>query len=99
MNKVVYNRCFGGFSLSAAAEELLVARGVIGSCGYGLGARGISRHHPELVRVVEELGDAANGAHARLDIAEIEGDRYRIDEYDGMESVVVPNEEEWNVIQ
>ena len=48
-----------------------------------------------MVTVVEELGDAANGSCARLDIEEIEGDRYRIDEYDGRESVVVPNEEEW----
>lgn len=99
MNKVVYNRCFGGFSLSEQACELLQERGVIGSCGYGDGARGISRHLPELVRVVEELGDAANGRYAQLDIEEIEGDRYRIDEYDGSESVVVPNEEEWIVIK
>lgn len=94
MNKVVYNRCFGGFSLSERAEALLVERGVIASY-----PSGISRHHPELVRVVEELGDAASGRHARLVVTEIEGDRYRIDEYDGSESVVVPNEEEWTVIR
>ena len=94
MAKVVYNSCFGGFSLSERALELLAERGVVDTEGY-VGGREISRHHPELVRVVEELGEGANGSCARLDIEEIEGDRYRIDEYDGRESVVVPNEEEW----
>lgn len=97
MNKVVYNRCFGGFSLSERALELLLERS--GTIFLGNGGREISRHHPELVRVVEELGDAANGSCAKLAIEEIEGDLYRIDEYDGSESVVVPNEDEWIVIR
>lgn len=99
-NKVVYNGCYGGFSLSERAEALLAERGVTVNelDGIKLG-RHISRHHPELVRVVEELGEAANGRHARLFVEEIEGNKYRIDEYDGSESVVVPNEEEWTTIK
>ena len=47
-----------------------------------------SREHPLLVRVVEELGDAANGKCAELKIVEIpDGTDYVIDEYDGMESI------------
>lgn len=92
MNKVVYNGCYGGFGLSVRAIKLLEERGV--EFAYDL-----PRHHPELVRVVEELGDAANGRHARLFVEEIEGNKYRIDEYDGSENVVVPNEEEWTVIR
>lgn len=97
MNKVVYNRCFGGFSLSKFALELLVERGM--NIDISWEGRDISRHHPELVRVVEELGNRANGFCARLAIKEIEGVCYRINEYDGQESVVVPNEEEWIVIR
>jgi hypothetical protein len=98
-NKVVYNRCFGGFSLSKRAVDVLVERGAIGKAEYDFGCHGISRHHPELVRVVEELGDAANAPYAKLAIEEIEGDRYRIVECDGNESVVTPNEREWIVIR
>ncbi len=47
----------------------------------------IARHDPALVRVVQELGAAANGAFADLKIAQIEGDRYRISEYNGWEDV------------
>lgn len=32
---------------------------------------------------------------ADLRINEIEGDLYRIDEYDGAESIVTPEKEEW----
>jgi hypothetical protein len=46
------------------------------------------RHNPLLVQVVEELGTAANGSHAKLKVVEIpDGTRYEIDEYDGMEHV------------
>lgn len=52
------------------------------------------RHHPILVQVVEELGDRASGSCADLRIAEVEG-LYRIDEYDGSESVVSPDGYDW----
>ena len=48
----------------------------------------IERHDPALVRLVEELGAAANGAYADLKIARIDGDRYRITEYNGWEEVL-----------
>jgi len=52
------------------------------------------RHNPILVQVVEELGDKANGDYATLRIAEVSGP-YRIDEYDGSESVETPDSYEW----
>lgn len=62
--------------------------------------RGIERDDPILVQVVEELGDDASGYCARLAIAEIPaGTLYRIDEYDGSESVMTNEDYEWKVAQ
>ena len=54
----------------------------------------VDRHDPVLVQVVEELGDKANGDYAELRIAEVSGP-YRIDEYDGSESIETPNSYDW----
>jgi hypothetical protein len=56
----------------------------------------VDRHDPILVQVVEELGDKANGIFAELDIEEVSGP-YRIDEYDGIESVETPDCYDWIV--
>lgn len=48
----------------------------------------IQRDDPILVQVVEELGTEACGNYARLEIMEVpSGTRYKIDEYDGNESI------------
>ena len=52
------------------------------------------RHDPALVQVVEELKDKANGMCAKLRIDEVSGP-YRIDEYDGYESVETPGSYDW----
>lgn len=63
-----------------------------------LDERRIPRNDPALVAVVEELGEAANGLCADLRIAEIpEGQKYRIDEYDGRETVMRPDDYNWDV--
>lgn len=55
---------------------------------HSLESRPSDRSDPDLVKTVEELGDAANGAVAELSIVEIpDGIEYEIDEYDGMESI------------
>jgi uncharacterized protein (UPF0371 family) len=54
----------------------------------------VSRHDPVLVQVVEELGDKANGYCAELAIYEVY-DSYRIDEYDGYESVETADSYDW----
>ncbi len=48
--------------------------------------RNIDRDDPALVRVVQELGESANGRYANLKIVEIPADvQWEIQEYDGLE--------------
>ena len=47
-----------------------------------------NRTHPLVIRVIEELGEAANGRCAELKVVEIPDNvEYYIDEYDGIEHV------------
>lgn len=58
--------------------------------------RSVPRTDPVLIQAIEELGEEANGQVARLAIRDLpEGTKYRIDEYDGSESVMTPDEYEW----
>jgi hypothetical protein len=99
---VVYNTCFGGFGISNKAVDWLLARGskhvrlyndpIFGSKGCWEG----TRHDPLLIECVRELGEKANGRCAELEIFELDGSQYRIDEYDGNENVEQPtDEQEW----
>lgn len=55
-----------------------------------------NRTDPDLVAVIEELGEAANDGYSSLAIAEVpSGVRYRIDEYDGSESVMTIDDYDW----
>lgn len=46
------------------------------------------RDHPLLVRVVEEMGEAAESRHAELKVVEIPADiAWHIEEYDGIEHI------------
>ena len=85
MNKVVYNACYGGFGLSEKARKLLNELK-----GEEVDYYDLLRHDKDLVAVVEELGSEANGDYSDLKIATINSDRYRISEYDGWESIVTP---------
>jgi hypothetical protein len=126
--KIVYNACYGGFSLSkVAVEKILERKGLpcypkrIMSDLYvyylepwehvkegstaernlkSFSDREISRHDPDLIHVVEELGDDANGKCAKLRMEEVTvGTLYRIDEYDGYESVVCQYDDVWQVAE
>jgi len=56
------------------------------------------RDDPILVQVVEELGKEANGMCARLEIEDVPaGSLWRIDEYDGNESVMVRSDYDWKI--
>ena len=48
---------------------------------------------------METLGKAAGGRFAKLAIAKLKGNRYRIDEYDGSEEVFEPEDEEYITIE
>lgn len=133
--KVVINKCFGGFGLSAIAlkryaelsgrecyfftnprqdgktvfdkyapidvehadsEFIFFAFDIPNPNGVASAERNkhfisdseIPRDDKNLVRVVEELGKAANGTYADLKVVEIpDGVDWGIDEYDGLESV------------
>lgn len=56
--------------------------------------RNVDRNDPVLVQVVEELGDKASGKYSKLRVVEVDG-LYKIDEYDGYESIETPGQIEW----
>lgn len=99
-HKVVVNSCYGGASLSDAAIKL--GREISGNPEwmkktYHLDS--VSRHDPILVKVVEMLGADASGPYANLEVELIDCNMYRIDEYDGYETVVTPGNQIWVLIE
>lgn len=120
-HKIVYNNCYGGYTLSDKAIEWLSEHGsertkkfiaqkrleanektindstkifyVMDALRYFL-----QRHDPDLVAVVEALGKEVNGTFSSLAIEEIDGDQYYIEEYDGKETVITPDDIGWTVI-
>ena len=58
--------------------------------------RDIPREDPILVFIVETLGAAASGKFAELEVIEIpDGTLYKIDEYDGLESLITQDDDDW----
>lgn len=115
--QVVYNACFGGFSLSKEAMEMLAKLGWNDAQkeldehaewnkdkkftldDFHVSEKQLPRHDQRLIQVVKALGDKAGGQFSELRIAKIEGNKYRIEEYDGSESVVEPGDTVWTVIE
>ena len=83
--KVVLNGCYGGFGFNDLGEK------IFSDLGYPEPSI-LPRHHPVLVRVVEELGNKIAGMCADLYVQTIKGNEYRISEYDGAETIVVPGQ-------
>jgi hypothetical protein len=95
--KVVYNTSIGEFSISREALTRMQELGYTGDAGIHndcVYLYDYARHNPILVQVVEELGPKANSRHGCLRIAEVSGP-YRIEEYDGWETVMEPDDYEW----
>ncbi|HIE82772.1 MAG TPA: hypothetical protein EYQ00_02510, partial [Dehalococcoidia bacterium] len=100
--KVVYNTCFGGFSISRECAEWMADHGnkeciamlaeeLADELEFYGGLDNTPRHDAILVLAVEHLGTKrASGSHAALEVYELEDTRYYIDEYDGTETVVEP---------
>ena len=81
--KFVINRCYGGFGLSNEARKAL------GMTENEWDSE-IRRDDPELIKVVEEMGEDAEGSSADLEIVEIPDDAtdWEVDEYDGLERII-----------
>jgi hypothetical protein len=108
VTKIVYNACFGGFGLSGAAmKRYAELKGytvesehgysyVLDETGKRFSDDDIRRDDPILVQVVEELGDEANTRFSELRIRDLpSGTKYRIEEYDGNESVCEFDDYDW----
>jgi hypothetical protein len=97
MTKIVYNSCYGGFGLSEKAiNRYWELKGEKGPEYWYTGD--LDRTDPILVQVVEELAEESNGAFSDLRIEELEaGTRYRIEEYDGFETVETEDTMNWRV--
>ena len=99
MTKIVYNGCYGGFRLSdKAVARYWELKGLPVHDAFTISDIEDDRADPVLVRVVEELGQDAGAVFSDLQIRELpEGTLYRIDEYDGMESVMTQDDYDWSV--
>ena len=102
MHKVVinsYTSGYGGYGLSEAGAERF--KELSGKEYHWCGPGFVPRHDPILVQVVEELGDAASCEHtcARLEIEEIEGTQYYIEEHEGYEILRTPEKMRWITIE
>lgn len=92
MPKIVYNNCYGNFGLSKEAVKWL-------KTNYPeVFNEQLQRHDPRLVECVETLKEKANTQYSELEIAEIEGRLYRIEDYDGKETIVEPDDLDWIII-
>lgn len=94
LTRVVINECYGGFGLSIKAlDQYKQLAGITDSTFH---EHDIARDDPFLVKVVKELGSAANGGSAKLKVVEVPGDvEWHIAEYDGVEWVA-ENHRTWS---
>jgi redox-sensitive bicupin YhaK (pirin superfamily) len=79
MIKMVLNKCYGGFGLSAEAREVLDVDW----------PGDLDRTDARLVEMVEDDPEAVAGSFAKLQVVSLpdETTDYHIDEYDGFETV------------
>ena len=96
-HKVAINIVYGGFRLSEKAKKRY--KEISGKEVPWDYWDAIPRHDPALIQTIEELGEDANRYDNSIVIEEIPGNRYRIEEYDGIETIHCPEEENWIVIE
>jgi len=86
--KVVVNVSHGGFYLSQAAFRMLDQ--INAPKEHDEFYFSCNRHDPNLVHVVETLGEQASGEYSKLEVVEWpDCVPYKIDEYDGWEKVTI----------
>jgi hypothetical protein len=83
--KIAINRCYGGFGLPEEAYEFLGLKW--DKFGYEFDSHS-KRSDPDLIRVIETLGEKASGKCAKLEVIEIPDNvDWEIDDYDGIETI------------
>ena len=93
--KVVINSCYGIFKLSEQAFELLKKAKLEKGQDITTIVK-VPRHDKDLVQIVEKLGSkAASGDCAKLKVEKLHQPIYRIENYDGKETVVYPEDQKW----
>ena len=92
--KLVRNADYGGFYLSRKAEQWLAKRGIYNKYPEIQALYNLPRHEPLLVECVEELGTeaASEPRIAKLEVVIINSPRYYIDNYDGLETIITPED-------
>ena len=98
MFKILYNKCFGGFSFSDEALEKYNELKSAADPNYILlnALDNIDRTDPILIAIVEEMGDQTNSMYSDIRIQEIPliyKNFYEITEYDGAEQMVIHHAE------
>lgn len=84
-NKVVYNYSYGLAFLDDKILNYLRKKGKI------VDPYHFCRHDPDIIEFIEKH----NGEHNGLKLATIEGNKYAIKEYDGLETVFEPKDIDW----
>jgi hypothetical protein len=106
--KVVVNAQYGGFSLSNEVLRMLAERRsmsideVKDTYVYCMSDDYQIRTCPDLVAVIEKLGEKASGVcsvYGDLEVWEFEDEfgRFAIDEYDGKECAYTPAMQQWHI--
>ena len=89
--EIMYNACYGGFSLSNLAVEMFLQNCGYVYCKFYLSKR-IERDNVHMIHIVKQLGSKANGKYADIKIACIPPKyrhHYGVSEYDGYESICI----------
>lgn len=88
--KIVVNRCYGGFELSEKAMDVLKEKGYEEEELFKFRFGDCLRNTNDLIKIVEELGNEANGWGSTLKVIEIPDNNtdWDIIEYDGSEYVI-----------
>jgi hypothetical protein len=93
--KVVLNKCWGGFGLSDRAKEALAVSlkaEITEELAFEIAKSTAWRSRPELIKVIESLGEDANGPYAKLMIVEIPANvAWYIRDNDGAETACEPH--------
>lgn len=98
--KVIINECFGGFSLSKFGwDKLMEVKNDNTLKSKDPNAEDF-RYDKDLIHLLETYGSEIEGAYSHLGIVDIEkGTKFRICEYDGLESIETIDNIDWTIAE